>query len=124
MPSFRRRSSSGGKSVVSQALQLVKVLQSAVVGADKGVSQIYPPAMRHTFRPLPLFRASFCLLIASIAVAPLRALNPATSASDYSVRGWFTEDGLPSSRVRAALQARDGYLWAATSQGIARFDGA
>src|SRR5947209_947171 len=63
--------------------------------------------------------AGVCLLLAT----PLAALNPRSKIDQFSLRGWFTEDGLPSSRIRAALQTRDGYLWLATSQGIARFDG-
>jgi ligand-binding sensor domain-containing protein/signal transduction histidine kinase len=51
------------------------------------------------------------------------ALNPAIPAGSYAIQGWFAEDGLPSSRVRSVHQARDGYIWLATSQGIARFDG-
>ncbi|MFT3870612.1 MAG: response regulator [Nibricoccus sp.] len=56
-------------------------------------------------------------------VFPLWALNPVRDASSYTIRGWFTEHGLPSNKIRAVTQARDGYLWAATAQGIARFDG-
>ena len=34
-----------------------------------------------------------------------------------------TEDGLPQNSVHAVLQARDGFLWVATENGVARFDG-
>jgi PAS domain S-box-containing protein len=51
------------------------------------------------------------------------ALDPAQRADGYSIAGWFTEDGLPSSKIRAVFQARDGYLWLVTEQGLARFDG-
>ena len=33
------------------------------------------------------------------------------------------EDGLPHTIVQAILQARDGYLWVGTREGLARFDG-
>lgn len=36
---------------------------------------------------------------------------------------WSTEEGLPQSSVHAIAQTRDGYLWAATEGGLARFDG-
>ncbi len=66
--------------------------------------------------------------LALIAIGPLfptrlAALNPARPADSYSIHGWFTEDGLPSNKIRAVIQARDGYLWLATAQGLARFDG-
>jgi len=52
-----------------------------------------------------------------------RALSPDRPASSYTVHGWFTEHGLPSNKIRAVTQTRDGYLWVATAQGLARFDG-
>lgn len=39
------------------------------------------------------------------------------------VRVWQSEDGLPGNVVRSLVQSRDGYLWVATAEGIARFDG-
>ena len=57
------------------------------------------------------------------AQVPAFALNPAREADGYSLHGWFTEDGLPSNKIRDITQSRDGYLWLATGQGIARFDG-
>jgi signal transduction histidine kinase/ligand-binding sensor domain-containing protein/CheY-like chemotaxis protein len=53
----------------------------------------------------------------------LLALDPERPAGSYTVHGWFADQGLPSNKVRAAAQTRDGYLWIATAQGIARFDG-
>ncbi len=43
--------------------------------------------------------------------------------SPYVVRSWKVEDGLPHNSVNAILQTRDGYLWLATNDGLARFDG-
>ena len=45
-------------------------------------------------------------------------------ASDQlSVRVWQVKDGLPQNQVRALRQTRDGYVWVATYDGLARFDG-
>lgn len=44
-------------------------------------------------------------------------------ASGYTVRTWQSEDGLPQNTVNDILQTRDGYLWFATLNGVARFDG-
>ncbi|MEO7098378.1 MAG: two-component regulator propeller domain-containing protein [Luteolibacter sp.] len=50
-------------------------------------------------------------------------------AADFSaqpgmlVRVWQSQDGLPSNVVRSVVQASDGYLWVATAEGVARFDG-
>lgn len=39
------------------------------------------------------------------------------------VRVWQSPDGLPSNVVRSLVQSSDGYLWVATAEGVARFDG-
>jgi signal transduction histidine kinase/ligand-binding sensor domain-containing protein len=50
------------------------------------------------------------------------------TASDFpllkcSATGWTVEDGLPGNTLSAVAATRDGYLWAAGLNGIARFDG-
>ncbi len=77
--------------------------------------------VKHFSPHFPRFISSV-LLLAVLAV-PGRALNPDRPADSYSIHGWFTEDGLPSAKTRDAVQTRDGYLWVATGQGLARFDG-
>ncbi|MEI6075183.1 MAG: two-component regulator propeller domain-containing protein [Verrucomicrobiota bacterium] len=42
---------------------------------------------------------------------------------DYVIVNWQVQDGLPSARIHEVLQTRDGYLWLATLEGLARFDG-
>ncbi len=48
---------------------------------------------------------------------------PAIAAPDYFTRTWQVEQGLPQNKVTAVVQARDGYLWVGTYNGLARFDG-
>ena len=43
--------------------------------------------------------------------------------AQYGLDTWTTEQGLPQNVVRAVQQARDGYLWVVTMDGLARFDG-
>src|SRR5262245_11333530 len=52
------------------------------------------------------------------APSPLRS-----SLSDYAIRHWDTDDGLPSHTITDIRQAPDGYLWMATTAGLIRFDG-
>ena len=42
---------------------------------------------------------------------------------EYTIDTWQTEDGLPSNTISDILQARNGYLWLATFNGLVRFDG-
>jgi ligand-binding sensor domain-containing protein/signal transduction histidine kinase len=41
-----------------------------------------------------------------------------------SRRAWQTETGLPQNTVHSVAQTPDGYIWVATEEGLARFDGA
>ncbi len=43
--------------------------------------------------------------------------------SDYFTQVWNTHDGLPHNGVNALAQTADGYLWIATWEGLARFNG-
>ncbi|MDI1248787.1 MAG: two-component regulator propeller domain-containing protein [Lacunisphaera sp.] len=41
----------------------------------------------------------------------------------YTVTSWSTKDGLPADRVRHLWQDMQGFMWIATFNGVARFDG-
>lgn len=64
---------------------------------------------------MPIIRLSvfLCLNCAALSAA----------FAQYRFENWSTEQGLPYKTVRGVWQTRDGYLWAATSDGLARFDG-
>jgi diguanylate cyclase (GGDEF)-like protein len=55
---------------------------------------------------------------------PAHALDPARQMSQYVHDVWTTNEGLPQDSVNAIAQTPDGYLWIATQEGLARFDGA
>lgn len=69
------------------------------------------------------------LLFAGIAsatpVAQVAAtgLDPDKAITQYVHDVWGTKEGLPHRAVRSVVQTRDGYLWLATAEGVARFDG-
>ena len=45
------------------------------------------------------------------------------SASEFSVRSWRTDAGLPDNRVTGIIQGSEGYLWVSSYDGLCRFDG-
>jgi PAS domain S-box-containing protein len=51
------------------------------------------------------------------------ALDPNKKITQYVHNAWTSEQGLPENDVRSIVQTRDGYLWLATEEGLARFDG-
>lgn len=70
------------------------------------------------------------LAMAGVLLGPTPGASAATSdaaisdEAPYTVdRRWETDDGLPQSSVIAMTQARDGYLWLGTLNGLVRFDG-
>ncbi len=56
-------------------------------------------------------------------ISCLAAVLSIASASEYSVRAWQSEDGLPGNVLRSVVQSSDGFIWVASPEGIARFDG-
>ena len=68
-----------------------------------------------------------CCLLAVTAMAtsfpPALVAAAPVAPTVYTVREWHTDDGLPSEIVTEICQDRHGYLWVATSAGLARFDG-
>ena len=63
-----------------------------------------------------------CALVA-LSSAPLRALNPRRTLTQYTHTIWTEEHGLPQDTIHAITQTRDGYLWVGTDEGLAQFDG-
>ncbi|WP_165311286.1 ligand-binding sensor domain-containing protein [Vibrio ziniensis] len=45
------------------------------------------------------------------------------SLSDYYVDTWTSTEGLPHNSINAIAQTQDGYLWFATWEGVARYNG-
>jgi signal transduction histidine kinase/ligand-binding sensor domain-containing protein len=43
--------------------------------------------------------------------------------AQYHATQWTAENGLPQNSVRGIVQAPDGYIWVATLNGVAKFDG-
>jgi ligand-binding sensor domain-containing protein/signal transduction histidine kinase len=51
-------------------------------------------------------------------------LHSGTGESErYLIDAWQSDEGLPQGSVIALVQSREGYLWAGTFSGLARFDG-
>lgn len=73
-----------------------------------------------------ILRSILCPLISLLTWAPVAGLaanSLPTLAQSPIIRSWGTEDGLPQNTVNAILQSRTGYMWLATRDGLARFDG-
>jgi ligand-binding sensor domain-containing protein/signal transduction histidine kinase len=66
---------------------------------------------------------TFAWLLAMAAVTESVALEPATQLGRLGRQAWTMENGLPQNTVPVLLQSRDGFLWAGTELGLARFDG-
>ncbi len=72
------------------------------------------------FNWLPVARLLLGLLV---IVLPGFSLNPKWLIGQYRSEFWQTERGLPQNSVSSIAQTPDGYLWFATQEGLARFDG-
>jgi ligand-binding sensor domain-containing protein/signal transduction histidine kinase len=54
---------------------------------------------------------------------PAFGLDSRRDLSQFSREVWVTENGLPQNTVHSVTQTRDGFIWIATEEGLARFDG-
>jgi PAS domain S-box-containing protein len=84
--------------------------------------------MRHERIAPKTAPAIFLTVSLSIALflfrTPALALDRLTANTQYAVSSWLSDDGLPQNWIGAIAQTPDGYLWFATEEGVARFDGA
>ncbi len=62
------------------------------------------------------------LFIAAFAIPTQSSAQP-TLLSDYFIETWNSNNGLPHNSVNAIAQTDDGYLWFATWEGVARYNG-
>lgn len=63
------------------------------------------------------------VLAVLLAAVGSRALDPRKALTQYSHDNWQSDRGLPQNAVKVIVQSPDGYLWCATQEGLARFDG-
>ncbi|MBL8112911.1 MAG: diguanylate cyclase [Acidobacteria bacterium] len=63
------------------------------------------------------------LALSAVSAGPALALDPSRALTQYQNDRWQTEQGLPQNTVQSLVQARNGYLWLGTMDGLARFDG-
>ncbi|MGZ5489025.1 MAG: ligand-binding sensor domain-containing protein, partial [Candidatus Aminicenantales bacterium] len=68
---------------------------------------------------LKLLFVIFLFIQANVSLA----LDPKKAITQYTHNVWQTDAGLPQNSISAVVQSLDGYLWLATQEGLARFDG-
>jgi ligand-binding sensor domain-containing protein/signal transduction histidine kinase len=66
---------------------------------------------------------AFSVLIGLLLATPVSTFAFTNFSSQYISRNWQTEAGLPHNSVNAVAQTKAGYMWVATREGLARFDG-
>src|SRR5207245_5136267 len=63
------------------------------------------------------------LLLLGFGCRQALALDPTLDLSQFNRQVWLTENCLPQNTVHSITQSKNGYLWIATEEGLARFDG-
>ena len=65
-----------------------------------------------------------CLMtLPTLKHSRVEAGTPMKSESEYLIKNWSVDEGLPSSSIYSIKQTADGYLWLRTKTGLSRFDG-
>ena len=77
--------------------------------------------------PAPRIIQAACVIGLTLAFGVISdgvlALAPDRAFHQYVKDAWSIEEGLPQITVNSVVQGPDGYMWAATQAGLARFDG-
>ena len=90
-----------------------------LTSAEKGAAVTQQPHDRHAGKD----RCVHCVAF-SIACVVLWAIFANQGAwAQYRSTQWTVDSGLPQNDVRGIVHSPDGYLWIATLDGIAKFDG-
>jgi diguanylate cyclase (GGDEF)-like protein len=63
------------------------------------------------------------LWLGVILICTLNFAHAGTPLTDYFKDTWSTQEGLPHNSINAIAQTSDGYLWFATWEGVARYNG-
>lgn len=62
-------------------------------------------------------------MLAITAALHAQTADPSGLAAGWVRESWSIADGLPVNSINALIQSRTGYIWAATFDGLVRFDG-
>ena len=62
-------------------------------------------------------------VLALVVASGALALDPNRALTQARLSVWTHDTGLPQNTIDAIAQARDGYLWMGTEEGLVRFDG-
>jgi ligand-binding sensor domain-containing protein len=74
-------------------------------------------------RPVPTRLWTSYALFLLLCLISFTGFAQRKSIKQYVHQVWTTENGLPQNSAGSIVQTRDGYIWFATQEGLARFDG-
>jgi len=90
----------------------------------RGVSaKLAGTLMRRSILRIALVFLFFLPGASSFIARRVLALDSNKAVTQYNLKYWQAEQGLPQNTVMAIIQTRDGYLWCGTEEGLCRFDG-
>jgi signal transduction histidine kinase/ligand-binding sensor domain-containing protein len=76
------------------------------------------PEIQRGLRSRDLFLTARLLALLAILLCVIHLAH-----AQYGFENWTVDNGLPENEIRGITQTPDGYLWIATLNGLARFDG-
>ena len=72
---------------------------------------------------LPVMHSMRFAIIALLWISAASALDPEKPFAQYVLDRWGVQDGFPQVSALQIVQDQEGFIWAATQSGLARFDG-
>jgi signal transduction histidine kinase/ligand-binding sensor domain-containing protein/CheY-like chemotaxis protein/AraC-like DNA-binding protein len=106
---------------------LAEVRASLHLGRGTATNFAHDPTIeRRAARLFRMLRRAGMLAVMAFASASgqsSRAPAPVDSSARWVHESWTVENGLPVNSINQLIQSRSGYIWAATFDGLVRFDG-
>lgn len=79
------------------------------------------------YRRYSAFKRAIPLLLTALLLLPIHPLvaqrTNVIPLTQYNLRSWSTNEGLPNDKIMAVYQSSQGYIWLASQEGLVRFDG-
>lgn len=63
------------------------------------------------------------IIIQGFTFSQTKSLDPDKTITQYRLKSWTIDDGLPSNSIKQIIQSQKGYIWIASYGGVSKFDG-
>jgi len=79
--------------------------------------------MHYNFKHYRLIIRTVIVFTFIVHISIGQSLDPSRKFSQYVIKKWTNNEGLPQNSVYGIMQSKDGFIWFGTEEGFVRYDG-